>query len=542
MSRECGLTHPRNRRLMSGPTFALPTEPLLEAGIHAGISSPGGELEDWLHALAAEPEMSVRSGMLFGSLRKHLSDGQAQSILHCILGGAVLAQPEAILAFATLIEVHAPGEAVLSKLRECRSLHRMAERFNNRLDHEIALDADESRLLKDLAEADELLSVVYDHSLVDTTALPHPLDIGPAGICRRAFAAIVAELSARGTLPAAQIEYFVKVADLELRANEMRAGALAQSVNPYSARQVSQVMPILSAVDAQNRDLRGFLDRLAEQKRASLFHEQKMAMEEWLAPFEHSALMSLCEADPSLLTTRRIFLAIERNPLPLRNIAYFVTRIQQLGDVLMDAKLRPKSIDLPTAVYSVLEFCQDGLLRLPASEKVVKALVKADLPWLETGEFGLRVLFDPIEAQRLSLPHGLPLHVPGEAPQCEDVEQTVKDLVMDNMNNTSILLGLLKNAKVVNTPGIVSLIVMRSRSMAVMEKICQLRPLHTGFANKDVPLTILKSPMRIPLQTLRRFVNVRFVSKMDLKRLSVDRSGVRKEVVDEAIRYLNSLS
>ena len=121
-------------------------------------------------------------------------------------------------------------------------------------------------------------------------------------------------------------------------------------------------------------------------------------------------------------------------------------------------------------------------------------------------------------------------------------EETVKDLVLSNLNNTSVLLGLLKNQKVVNTPGVVALVAQRCRNMRVMDVICTTRNLHSGFANKDVPMALLKSPMNIPIKTLRKFVSVRFVGKLDLKRMSKDRSSVRRDVANEIETYLKTLS
>ena len=48
--------------------------------------------------------------------------------------------------------------------------------------------------------------------------------------------------------------------------------------------------------------------------------------------------------------------------------------------------------------------------------------------------------------------------------------------------------------------------------------------------------------MNIPITTLRRFIGARYVNKIDLKRLEVDRSSVRREVADEIRAYLKSLS
>ena len=47
--------------------------------------------------------------------------------------------------------------------------------------------------------------------------------------------------------------------------------------------------------------------------------------------------------------------------------------------------------------------------------------------------------------------------------------------------------------------------------------------------------------MNVPIKTLRKFVSVRFVSKIELRRLEVDRSSVRREVAEEIRAYLKSL-
>ena len=135
------------------------------------------------------------------------------------------------------------------------------------------------------------------------------------------------------------------------------------------------------------------------------------------------------------------------------------------------------------------------------------------------------------------VPRLVPLDIGDEATQA-----SVKDLVAANLNNTSVLLGLLKNQKVINTPGVVAMVVQRSRNMRVLDVICHSRNLHSGFANKDVPLAVLRSPMNIPIKVLRRFISVRYVSKVELKRLAVDRTSVRREVATEIQAFLKSLN
>jgi hypothetical protein len=122
-----------------------------------------------------------------------------------------------------------------------------------------------------------------------------------------------------------------------------------------------------------------------------------------------------------------------------------------------------------------------------------------------------------------------------------DERQSVKNLVLDSINNVSILAGLLRNSKVVSTPGIIELIILRSRALVILDTICQQRHLHSGYANKGVPVALLRSPMRIPIKSLRKFINVRFVNKLELRRIALDHSSVRREVTDEVEAYLKSL-
>ena len=100
----------------------------------------------------------------------------------------------------------------------------------------------------------------------------------------------------------------------------------------------------------------------------------------------------------------------------------------------------------------------------------------------------------------------------------------------------------LRNQKITSTPGIVRLVVERTRNMRVLDTICVARHLHSGFANRDVPLALLRSPMNIPIKVLRKFVNVRYVSKVDLRRRAKDSSSVRREVCNEVDAYIKSLA
>jgi hypothetical protein len=243
------------------------------------------------------------------------------------------------------------------------------------------------------------------------------------------------------------------------------------------------------------------------------------------------------------LPLRRIFAALDRRPLPLRRIAYFVDRYYALGDALVAARLRREPIDVVEATLLTLEFVQDRRIVLPASRRVLDALARQPIVGVRIDPDCVVIDIDEAHARGLTLPLGLPRYVGPRTLEDEiDAAESVKDLVLANINNTSVLLGMLKNQKIISTPGIVAMIVMRCRSMSVLETIAERRNLHSGFANKDVPLALLKCPMRLSVKSLRRFINVRFINKVDLRRLAVDRAGVRREIADEIERYLKSLN
>jgi len=117
----------------------------------------------------------------------------------------------------------------------------------------------------------------------------------------------------------------------------------------------------------------------------------------------------------------------------------------------------------------------------------------------------------------------------------------LKRLVLANLDNVSVTLGFLRNAKVTAIPGLVATIVARCRSSRVLELIATDRSLYTGYANKDVPRALIASPCNIPVKTLTKFVHVKYVNKIDLQRMAKDKTGIRREVIKEIQDYLDTL-
>ena len=117
----------------------------------------------------------------------------------------------------------------------------------------------------------------------------------------------------------------------------------------------------------------------------------------------------------------------------------------------------------------------------------------------------------------------------------------LKRLVLANLDNVSVTLGFLRNAKVVAIPGLVALIVARCRTVRILELIASDRTLYSGFANKDVPRSLLLCPCNIPVKSLTKFIHAKYVNKIDLQRMAKDKTGVRREVIKEIEAYLDTL-
>lgn len=520
---------------------ALPVEPLLAEptqGLERWRVPP--EVRRWIAELAGEGDTNARCGLLFQSFRKQSETPLFTAMGRGLLAGSARADADAVAVLAAFLSVDAPGEVLIERVREFSNLHRQADLCRRRLDAGEPIGKSEQALLSDLDHLDAEYAARWER--------PDPAagirDRGPAWRCRRAFAETVSGLQRSGVLDTEGIARFCRLARLELQALELRASALAGAINPYSARQVSQVMPILSSVDEELRDLRRFLGQLEESGRASMFHQQFPSVSGQLDEGDERRFRERLGQEPDLQLLWRLLRGIDRNPLPQRSLAWFVDRVLDVGEVLAAAGVRGRGIDLVAALLCVLEFHDDGAVVLPASARVREALVRVPIDGVEPTDGGVRLVLDRAAARRLALPHGLPVPAPDEPdtePAEKDQEETVKDLVLSNINNTSVLLGLLKNQKVINTPGVVRMVVERSRNMRVLDTVCTARNLHSGFANKDVPLALLRSPMNIPVKVLRKFVNVRYVSKVDLRRLERDRSSVRREVAAEVADYLKSL-
>lgn len=114
-----------------------------------------------------------------------------------------------------------------------------------------------------------------------------------------------------------------------------------------------------------------------------------------------------------------------------------------------------------------------------------------------------------------------------------------KGLVLSNITRDTLVTSFLNNPKCVRVPGLVETVVVNSRSLQILSFIATKRELHLGHQNKGVPCALLRSRCKIPMNLLRRFMHVRFVSRADLKDLAI--RAPRAEIQKEVGEYLKSI-
>lgn len=117
-----------------------------------------------------------------------------------------------------------------------------------------------------------------------------------------------------------------------------------------------------------------------------------------------------------------------------------------------------------------------------------------------------------------------------------------RTLVFMNLDNDTFLREALRNPKVIAAPGLVAAIALRGRTLGALTYIATSRDCFSGYANKDVPVNLLLNPAKIPLSALRKFVHVRYISRVELQSLANKRGDIRPEIKTEISRYLRSLA
>jgi hypothetical protein len=349
---------------------------------------------------------------------------------------------------------------------------------------------------------------------------------------------------------------------LEIDAYGDRIGRLASRMDPFHRRTARRVLPLLNRADAEIRDLRRLVGWIEAGRFELGFRECTPRFREVMGRRRQRAFCRDLAAVPELSDLAELHAVALKNPLHIERLAAGVSYLAALVHELHNRGFSAAELDLTTAVRIVLLHGGDDGLCLPLDEKlhetiqdVLKWPAAAGLlpghsldGWVLRGN-SLSIRWPLQGSPERSWPHFLPTpdseptapEAAAPAPEEDPGDEDVWQLVLSSLESENVLLGLLRNPRVVSTPGMVGSIVLRCRSARVLELIAQDRRLYSGFANRDVPLALLNNPCNVPLRVLRKFIHVKYVSRVDLQKLLVNQTALRKEVVVEIERYLESL-
>ena len=419
--------------------------------------------------------------------------------------------------------------------------------------------------------------------LVEQGHVPAAETAGLVGELRASLDYLLAGVMHGGEIPMENRQLLVDLLNLETDAWQERVSRLAGLVNPYRAAAVTRVLPILSLADAAIRDLRQLIGWVQAGQDNQAFSRNGFRALEVLENDEFQTIYERLRSDARLKALHEIHMGGRDNPLKTSLLAHAVARLLALESRVQDRGMPHDPLSLVSVVAAVQQFTRNTIVAIPLDmeqEALLASVLQAEaeraldgaeehegpLAWslegvdLEQGQLVIRL--DPERISLAGWPSGLPtrqdvdpldarermeaLHTAQEESAEEvDVEKSnaaIKQLVMSNIMSTSTTLGFLRNPKVVAIPGLVAEVAQRTRNPQIIETIATDRTLFTGFANRDVPLVCLRSPCNVSPKTLRKFIHVKYVSKVDLKRMAQDKAGMRKEVVREIQLYLDSLS
>jgi hypothetical protein len=304
-----------------------------------------------------------------------------------------------------------------------------------------------------------------------------------------------------------------------------RARALADAADPYDMKAMARLLPLLRIHD----ELADRLDTLDREAKAGAVQSPDLGLFKFLGDKEYARLEQIVREMPGLSDLPELWAAQRRLHLdpPVISALLTVGRTLKLPSpeagwlerILFwyraagpDASWRLRAPTSP-AVASVLSragvTADNGALRFRASDLVLPSLLDENTSSLDLAS--------------------------GRKPPPPDW----KGLVLSNITRDTLIASFLANPKCVRVPGLVECVVVNTRSMQILSIIAGKRDLHTGHQNKGVPAALLRSQCRIPMTLLRRFIHVRFVSRSELKDLSL--RAPRPDVAKEIGEYIKTI-
>lgn len=517
---------------------------------------------------------NLLSTKFHGLLAGHLGKPSAVQILNAVQELIHKGDAAGARFLAAFLEVTTPGARLIPRIQDFSSARRYFYVLQSDSRPTSPQQGEWLRRAEVVSsQTQELLDVLGRDPAFDET---HPGKETPWPAWRRCFLTFLEDIVAGRDLTQDARLLMAELIRLETDAWQERTSNLAGTVNPYNTVAVQRVLPILSTTDSQVQDLRQLIHWVEDGNDRAAFTNQVSSALEVMDDRDHNRLRKLIKDEPSLATLAALSAGLYSNPTETMKMAQGAASLMALTHQLVLAEVRKDELGLLGCIQIIQEFRDGDKLVLPLGDDlggIVKAILRD--PAREKGPSlwpldGLKILGDQLQVDLSSrevpdrwenfLPTAKSAHVRGvaaplaegevaaeeqdtEEEQSEDLSTAaIKHLVMSNIMSTSVILGFLRNPKVISIPGLVAEVATRTRNPQIIETIATDRALYTGFANRDVARVCLMSPCNTSVKTLRKFIHVKFVNKVDLKRMSQDKAGIRREVIREIVKYLEVLA
>jgi len=547
-------------------TTVTETKPSWTDDAAASPSVPEDKILQELEDLAlGEDDVTARAAALFNFLRKISDKDRAVSYLTGIQLLIRRGEPAGARLLASFLDVSTPGDRLLPLVQRFTSSRRLRFHILGGADDPGTMHQSWLNRLEQLGP--KCVEAVFLDEYDSDPDASKPGHEHPWPVLRDTLEMLVARLVLQDSFSADDRDLMVSLLRVEVDAVQERISLLAGTVDPFNMVAIARILPLLNRADADVRDLRQILNWIVEGRDQEAFAKPLSRSLDILDEGDLAKLKANLASDPDIAPLAKLYQGMDDHPVPVEDLAYGLDRFLALSRSLAREGTIETNMDLLTAAKLVQvgykeerisipldPFIADAVTTVLERETTKEGLCDEDLSGLSVLPGKLVI---EIPEGGVHLEHGLPAVLPaGEAVAEVPVEEVkddkidpdtasateIKKLVLDSLMSVSVLLGFLRNPKIVSIPGLVEEVVVRTRAPKIVETICQVRLLHTGFANKGVPLAVLRSPVNVSVKTLRKFIHVKYVNKVDLKRMSRDKGGLRKEVVREIQNYLATLA